>query len=362
MDKIKVLHFFGKMDRGGAETFIMNVYRNIDREKITFDFIVVSSEKGSYDDEIRKLGGDIHILPSPKDGLKNYKNTLKKLLLRGKYDIVHSHVHYFSGVNLSVAEKSGVKKRIAHSHTNNPNKPFSLKRILYENYMKYLIDKNANYLLACSNEAAGELYLKKDSRVKVINNGIEIERFIEKRFSKEEYRKLIDLPERAFILGHVGGFRPEKNHYKLVDIFNNIHKNNQNAHLVLVGDGKLKKEIENRVKELNIQENVHFLGVRDDIPQILKTFDVFVFPSLYEGLGIAVIEAQVSGLYCVVSDTLPKEVDITGNVDFVSLDKDSSEWSKKILSIKYDYIKDIKRFKNYDIKTVCSIMTDIYNG
>lgn len=175
-------------------------------------------------DEIRKLGGDIHILSSPKGGLKNYKNTLQKLFLREKYDIVHSHVHYFSGVNLSVAEKSGVKKRIAHSHTNNPNKSFSLKMMLYENYMKYLIDKNANYLLACSNEAAGKLYFKKDPRVKVINNGIEIEKFIEKRFSKEEYRKLIDLPERAFILGHVGGFRPEKNRYKLVDIFNNIYK------------------------------------------------------------------------------------------------------------------------------------------
>lgn len=359
MGKIKVLHFFGKMDRGGAETFIMNVYRNVNRESVKFEFVVVNGEKGNYDDEIKQLGGKIHVLPSPKLGLQRYKKELVSLLLREKYDVVHSHVHYFSGVNLKIARKCGVRIRIAHSHTSNMNKRFSLRRTIYEKYMKLLIDRNANHLLGCSKEALDDLFLNSDNRVEIVNNGIEIEEFMKKRLSKEEYRKLIGLPEGAFVIGHIGGFRPEKNHTQLIRMFHYLSKKYENAHLVLVGDGILRNKIEEKVSELSLEHKVHILGVRSDITDILRSFDVFVFPSLYEGLGIAVIEAQVSGLKCVVSDKVPQEVDITGNVSFLSLNSDFKEWEESIMNCDARPIDD-KRIKKYDIKSICVTLLQIY--
>lgn len=360
MGIIKVLHFFGKMDMGGAETFVMNLYRHINRNKIQFEFVVTNSEKGSYDNEIRRLGGKIHILPPPNIGLRNYKYKLKELLTKGEFDVVHSHVHYFSGINLNIAKKCGVKVRIAHSHTYSNNNGRSIKRILYENYMKFLIYKRATHSLACSNEAANDLFFKGNKRLEIINNGINLERFITKKYSKVEYRKKLNLPQNSFIIGHIGGFRPEKNHRKLIEIFQYISMEKKNCHLVLVGDGKERIETEKLTANLKIKDRVHFLGVREDTEDILKAFDVFVFPSYFEGLGIAVIEAQVSGLYCVVSDTLPKAVDITGNISFISLDADLVEWKNAIL-YKHRNNVEVSRLKEFDIRYVCERIYNIYN-
>lgn len=361
MDKIKVLHFFGKMDMGGAETFVLNLYRHIDRNEVQFEFAVTNCEKGYYDEEIIKLGGEIHILPYPKADLKKYKESLGKLLKQGNYDVVHSHVHYFSGVNLSVAKRNGVNIRIAHSHTYNHNRRFSLKRTLYEKCMRYLIYKSSTHFLACSREAANELFVNRCKMVEIVNNGIDIDRFSKKKYAKEEYKKALNLPDDSFIIGHIGGFRPEKNHSKLVDIFLEVLKVKKNAHLVMVGDGEKKSEIEALVRNLGIKDRVHFLGIRKDTENILAAFDTFVFPSFYEGLGIAVIEAQVSGLYCIVSDTLPKAVDITSNVAFLSLDADQGVWRDAIL-FNNSKKKEISMVRDFDIKCVCKHMYSFYSG
>lgn len=361
MVKFKVLHFFGKMDMGGAETFVLNLYRHIDRNKVQFEFAVTSPEKGFYDEEIKKLGGKIHVLPHPKVSLKKYKKSLKELIIHGDFDIAHSHVHYFSGVNLNIAKKYGVNIRIAHSHTYNNNAEFSLKRNFYENCMKYLIHKSATHLLACSREAANDLFFRRGKTVEIVNNGIDLDRFTKKKYTKKEYKKALNLPEDSFVVGHIGGFRPEKNHRRLIDIFLHVLKVEKNAHLVMVGDGEKRLEIEELVMSLGIKDRVHFLGIRKDTEDILATFDTFVFPSLYEGLGIAVIEAQVSGLYCIVSDTLPKAVDITGNVAFISLDADLEEWKNTIL---YNNCKELesKRVQDFDVTYICKRMYNIYSG
>lgn len=358
MKKIKVLHFFGKMDIGGAETFVMNLYRQIDRNKVQFEFAVTSPEKGHFDDEIKELGGKIHILPHPKQELRKYIQRLKLLLATNVYDVIHSHVHYFSGINLSIGKKCGVKIRISHSHTYN-NNDFSFKRFLYEYLMKSLIKLNATHLLACSREAAKELFDNK--RVEIINNGIDLERFTRTKYSKEEYRKALNIPEKSFVIGHIGGFRPEKNHSKLIDIFLDVLKEESNAHLVMVGDGEKRIDIEKLVDDYKIRDKVHFLGIRKDTEDILRSFDIFVFPSLYEGLGIAVIEAQVSGLYCVVSDTLPKAVDITGNVSYIALDAEK-EWVDAILNNYYNKKSINTELIEYDIRNVCKQIFNLYRG
>ncbi|RFA33380.1 hypothetical protein CAI16_14990 [Virgibacillus dokdonensis] len=224
--------------------------------------------------------------------------------------------------------------------------------------MKYLILKNSTNILACSKEASKDLFIKE---AEIINNGIEINRFINHDYTKEEYRKLKNLPKDAFIIGHVGGFRPEKNHVKLIDIFLSLNKKIKNLHLVMVGEGETKPTVKSLINKYEIEDNVHFLGARKDIEVILKTFDVFVFPSLYEGLGIAIIEAQVSGLYCVISNTIPRTVDITGNVCFLPLEADIEQWGNAILDHRCKSINKSK-IKDFDIKIITERMYNIYSN
>lgn len=360
--RIRVLHFFNKMDLGGAETFVMNIYRNINRDLVQFDFAVESEEVGFYDEEIKKLGGRIFILPSPKKNLLNYVIKVKKILKDENFKVVHSHVHLFSGINLLIAKLCGVNKRIAHSHTYSQYKKRGLLRKLYEGSMKLLIHKTANEYLGCSERALKDLFLQSNIKTNIIYNGIDIKKFLDNDLNKDEAKMNIGLNENDFIIGHVGAFRAEKNHEFIFDIFEEFLQYNASAKLVLVGDGKLKNKILNILSEKEYKHKVYLLGNRKNIEAIYKAFDIFIFPSLYEGLGMAAIEAQLSGLNCVLSDCVPKDVDITGNVSFLSLSDEKTIWVEHLKKNRPVYSLEKDSVEHYDIKNVCENLLDIYGS
>uniref|UniRef100_C5D953 Glycosyl transferase group 1 n=1 Tax=Geobacillus sp. (strain WCH70) TaxID=471223 RepID=C5D953_GEOSW len=371
--KVRVLHVFGRMNRGGAETLIMNVFRNIDREKFQFDFLVHSKEEGHYDQEIKELGGTIYSVPHPRENILQYRKELKKILREKRpYDVIHSHIFTFSGYVLKIAKEEGIPIRIAHSHNTQDGHSSGILRNMYRSYMRKLILKNATNLLGCSKEACRVLFgpeCLKNSNVQVLRNGIDLEIF--EKIEKGVYLNLRDalrLDSKAKLIGHVGSFTNQKNHCRLIKIFSLLCDEMDNVHLVLVGDGPLKNKISDLIKHYGIEDKVHMLGVRSDVPEILANLDLFLFPSLYEGLGLVLVEAQAVGLKCIVSSKIPSEADIgAGLMKFIDLDLDDTIWAKAIkeelensnrnISIQKEKIKQ----SGYDIKEVIKDLAYIYS-
>lgn len=368
---IRILHVLHKMECAGTQNLIMSVYRKIDRSNIQFDFAVRAKEKGYFDDEIYKLGGQIYYYPNIKNvGIKVSEQALYRIMRqRGPYVAVHSHSLLNSGYVLRAAWRAGVKKRIAHSHNNViDHRPY---RIIFGWYMRPIIRKYATHLLAVSRPAAEWLYGKrcwKDSRLKIINNAINLSPFgVLKSTNKLELRKALSLPEESILIGNVGRFEQQKNHRFVIDVFFTLQKKLPTSRLVLVGDGSLRKRIEGWLREKEIFDKVFMMGVRTDIPQILNAIDIFLFPSLYEGLGIALIEAQAAGIPCIVSNKVPKDADIgLGLVKFLKLDTSLDLWSKEIIESLhvepitwFDRQKAIK-ITGYDIEDVISQWNDLY--
>lgn len=335
-EPVRILHVFGAMNCGGAETLIMNVYRKIDKKKIQFDFAVNTDSPGYYDNEIKALGGRIFCHPSPKNNIikyvQSFTNTLK---FNGPFNVVHSHVHNFSAIPLLVAKFNKIPVRVAHSHSTLKSSN-GIGRKFYYFIGKKIINLCSTNLLSCSSDAAIALFGKeilKDVKHQVLLNGINLEPF--ENISNNEVEnfkcKILGIEKKSTVFGHIGSFNYPKNHKFLIGIYMDILKSNPNSHLLLIGDGPLKNEIEELTKSMRIYKQVHFLGLRDDIPQLLSLMDVFIFPSLYEGLGIALIEAQAAGIPCIVSDNIPNEANInSGYFQSLSLNDPYSQWLMKI--------------------------------
>lgn len=328
---IRVLHVLGRLDRGGAETMVMNLYRNIDRSKIQFDFMVHTSEDCDYDEEIIALGGKIYSISaySGKNHFEYKKEWHNFFQEHTEYKIVHGHVRSTAAIYLKIAKKHGMVT-IAHSHNTSSGKGISATA---KNIMQYPIRHTADYLLACS-EYAGEWLFGKRVKDKnnffILKNAINAEEFIYDEATRNEIRKELGI-ENKFILGNVARFHEQKNHTFLIDVFKNVHDKNNESVLLLVGQGDLKQEIKDKVSDLGLTDSVIFTGVRSDVPDLLQVMDVFVFPSLYEGLGIVAVEAQAAGLKCVVADSVPKEAFVTDLISSVSLKDSSDIWADRIL-------------------------------
>jgi len=304
---IRVLHAVVNMNRGGAETLIMNLYRNIDLSKIQFDFL--TSKEGVFDQEIIEMGGRIHRIPYITDGgHKNYIRHLDQFFKENAhYNIVHSHMDKMSGFVLRAAKKAGVPTRIAHSH--NTQSEGGLAAKIYKSYAGSQIPKVSTHYLACSNVAAKWLFKRKASSSTLLKNGIDINKFSFSKAIRDQMRDDLGIETGELVVGHIGRFNHQKNHSFLIDIFKELLRTVPNAVLILAGDGPLRSVIEEKVKHLNLENKVQFLGIRSDVEFLLQAFDVFVFPSLHEGLPITLIEAQASGLPCVISDVISGEVD-----------------------------------------------------
>ncbi len=350
-EPIRILIINGKMICGGVESFIMNLYRRIDRSKIQFDFLVHYKERFFYDDEIEKLGGKIYRLSFRNDNrFFKYKKDLKLFFKEHKeYKIVWGQMDGLMSVYLKQAKKYGNNViTIAHSHIAGAEK--SLKGLI-KRFFKKGVGKVADYRFACSTEAGKYLYGKKD--FKIFPNAIDTKKFDFSQEKREKIRKEFSLPSNAFVIGHVGRFNEQKNHEFLIKIFNEVVKKDERAVLMLCGDGELKEKISMQVNALNLQDRVIFVGNVNNVNEFYSAFDVFVMPSLYEGLPVSGIEAQTSGLKCLFSDTITKETQlVVENVYFKSIKASPSEWAEKIISISV-YKRESKRLEvaktGYDV-------------
>lgn len=325
---IRVLHVVTYMGRGGLETMIMNYYRHIDRTKVQFDFLVHRSFTADYDNEILALGGNIYRIPKLNPFSPLYFRALDSFFSEHHYDIVHSHLDCLSAYPLKIAEKHGVKTRIAHAH--NADQDHNLKYLI-KAYAKRRIPRYATDFFACS-QAAGQ-WMFPGQRFQVMKNAIDVRQYIYNPETERKMKEKFGL-QNKFLIGHVGRFSPQKNHNFLIDIFQYVEKSEKSAVLLLLGAGDRKEKIESKVRQLGLQDKVIFLGSRDDIPEVLQALDVFVFPSLYEGFSIAVTEAQAAGLPCILSDRVPRECKLTENVEFLSLDLSPREWAEHIIRYK----------------------------
>lgn len=360
----KVLQIVDSMDAGGVQAFLMNLYRNINHEEIQFDFLVFRSHKQWYEDEIIKLGGKIYKAPGRKEGLFKCNKYLKKFFkLHSEYKVIHYNASSLSFVApLRYAKQYGVTKRIIHCHSSSFIGS-SIHKILHKVH-KMQISTLANIYLSCSEPATEWMYGGTTivDRVQLIMNGVDSNKFLYCENIRSKYRKTLGI-ENCFVVGHVGRFSKVKNHEFLINIFSEIKNMKENARLLLVGDGELRKEIENVVASKGLNSSVLFLGSRNDVPELMQAMDVLVMPSLYEGFPVTAVEAQAAGLPVIMSDTITREVCINPNVKMLNLDDSSSSWATDILKSR-ERIKSVDRIidSGLDIKNTSEKLSKIYMG
>lgn len=328
---IRVLHVFGGMDRGGAETAFMEFLRHIDRARFKMDFLVHTTRRCHYDDEIRALGSQIIPCLHPSQPFA-YARKLKHILrAQGPYDILHSHVDHFSGYVLRIGAHSGVPGRIAHNHSEIQRNPqqLSVARRFYFALTERWLAQYATLGCAVSASSASSLFgsrWRADARIRILHNGINPARFqhaSDRSVLRDEWR----IPRDAVIVGHIGSFVPLKNHHFMIETFAALLARAPSAHLIFAGVGPLMPEIQALVQRMGIAERVHLLGLCADIPRVLSGLDLFLFPSWYEGLPLAVLEAQAAGVPCVLSDTITREVDLKiGLVRYLDLKAGTEMW------------------------------------
>lgn len=371
-EPIRVLHVVGNMGIGGIETLIMNIYKNIDRDKVQFDFLIHNPTEGEYAEEIKKLGGHIYRMPVLRDKTRTYywryfeyKSALKKFFSEHKeIKVLHGHMTNTASIYMPIAMKYGnVKCCIAHSHQTEATPGLSG---VVTNILQRHLEKIATDYFACSEEAAKWIYsieIVENGKVKIIHNGTDVEKY---HFDSVEHEKIKNKMGHSgkIVFGNVARFKKQKNHEFLIDIFAEIHKMNQNTVLILVGQGELEENMKEKVAKLGLDDCVEFLGARNDVPTLLKDFDVFLLPSLFEGLPLVGIEAQAAGLPMITSNTVTLEADVTGNVTFLPLELSAEEWAKKILEVNESFVrKDMTqkvREAGYDIKQTAQWLQKFY--
>jgi len=363
---IRVLHILHSMNRGGAEVMLMNYYRNIDRSRVQFDFLLTEPQRCLFEDEIESLGGKVFRVPLLR--MSNplpYINGVKRFFREhSEYKIVHSHTSSKSAVPLWVAKRCGIPIRIAHSHNNKSEAGVSGR---VRDFLKIPLKSVATDFFACGEAAAEWLYGQKmwnAGRVKVVRNAIPVEKYEYNEEIREFIREKFAIQPQTLVLGMVARFSGQKNHMFALDVIKVLRERGCDVKLLLVGDGELKNEIVQKVKDLSLQDEVVMTGVVNDVHNYLQAMDVVLMPSFNEGLGIALIEAQVNGLHCVVSTGVPQEADVTGNVMFLPLDV--NKWADCIMTNRELYIqRDVEaqekvKEAGYDIKKASKRLEDWY--
>lgn len=364
MEPIRVLHEDVILDPGGIEALLMNLYRHIDRERLQFDFMVHRPEEGFYEKEVAQLGGQIYRTP-PFNPFHYgaYKKAVNAILQsHPEYKVFHCHAE-LNLWPLKYAAKLGIPTRIAHSH--NAKTVVNLKYFFFL-YEKMFIKNYCTDMFMCSTPAGEWSYGKKtvqSGKVKFIKNGVEVEKFRFSETVRREVRRELNLGDRIAV-GHVGRFMQQKNHTFLLDIFNKMHKKNPNTILLLVGEGRLEDDIKEKVNQLHLQDSVKFLGVRDDVHRLLQAFDLFLFPSLWEGLPLTGVEAQAAGLPVLMSDVITPEVYLVKHLCTCSLQDSAETWAEKALDLYSGYTRrDCGREiidAGFDIQTTADWLQNFY--
>lgn len=357
---IRVAQIVGKWVGGGVEAVLMNYYRNIDHNKIQFDFICDEDSTNIPYDEINSLGGKVILIP-PYQKVFKYQKELKKILKENNYEIVHSHINTLSIFSLFAAYKAKVPIRIAHSHstTNKKEKKKNILKQAFRPFSKLF----ATHYFACT-EHAGKWMFGDKEYIYILNNAIDLDKYKYNNDIRNSLRKKLNISDDTLVIGHIGRFVEQKNHKFLIDIFNEIHKKNNNSILLLIGQGPLESDIKDKVNKLGLNNSVLFLGQLNNANEYYQAFDIFILPSLYEGLGMVLIEAECSGLLCFASDEVPMDAKVTDNLKFISLNDSSEVWSNKVLNSIKSYKRisseDIVRNAGYDIKIESCKLEDKY--
>ena len=334
-EPIRVLHVIGIMNRGGAETMIMNLYRHIDRSKVQFDFVENSREPAAFDEEILDLGGRIYRCPhyNGKNHFTYVKwwNDFFKAHPK-EYPIVHGHLGSTAAIYLSIAKKYGAYA-IAHSHSSGTD--HSLRSYLYQ-MMSYNTRNVADYFFACSEAAGKDRFGRKvisGDHYAVLNNAIDVNHFSYNSRVREVVRDELGIGQNQLVVSHIGRYTKEKNHEFILKIFSELRKLGLGARLLMIGDGTLRTHIMQMAEQASLSSDVIFTGVRSDVERLMQAMDVFVLPSLYEGLPVTMVEAQAAGLPCIISDKVPPECILTeGLVDVMPLSASPGAWAEKILA------------------------------
>ena len=362
MEPVRILQISYSMDLGGAESLIMNLYRHIDRSRVQFDFLLHCPEGSAYEKEIRELGGRIFRIPRYLlyNKLSYEKNLTSFLESHPEYRIIHDHLMDSASETLRVAGRMG-RITIAHSHT--ADVPFSAGELL-RSFLRRDLWKIADYRFACSEEAGKWLYRGK-ADFTVLRNGIETKAFGFDMKERERVRKELGIPESAFVVGTVGRMVRYKNQARLPGIIGELEKTGTDTRLLLVGDGPEKEEIVKNAGRLGVSDHLIFTGPRKDVTGLLMGMDAFVLPSLYEGLGIVLVEAQASGLPCIFTDSIPADVDIIPElVHRVALSDPDSTWARTLLDARpienRETAAGTVEGKGYDIKTSASQLQEFY--
>lgn len=362
---LKVTHSVLRMDRAGQETFIMNLYRKIDPEKIRFDFLCTDAKPGDYDEEIRKLGGTIYVLPpitlrGPVKQLQ--KSWYQYRALRAHpCDVYHIHTHHAMDAfrEALTAKLSGVKTVVVHSHNSS-----ALFHLGAHRFFRYLLALLPIRRFACSKEAGQWMFL--GNRYQVLHNGLDLNTFCFQPALREQVRQDMGWEDKK-IVGHVGRFNAQKNHRFLLEVFAQLHRLDPQTLLILVGQGELEAEIRTLAAEMGLNDAVRFLGVRADVQALYQAMDLFLFPSLFEGLPVVLVEAQACDLPCLASDAISEDAFLTDRSVRLSLEESPEHWARQAQMMledaasRGDNSEQIRK-AGYDITALAQTLDQYYAG
>ena len=359
---IRVLQVLGGLEAGGAESFVMNLYRAVDKEKVQFDFVKHIEHKGVFEDEIAQMNGKIYRCPqyTGKNHFAYCKWWDSFFKEHPEYRVIHGHVRSTASIYLKIAKKNGLVT-IAHSHSTSNGSGISA---IVKDLLQLPIRHTADYLFACSDKAGKWLYgekATKQANYRMIPNGVDLKRFAFCEKKRQQMRHELGIAADTFVLGHIGRITVPKNHQFLVELFAAYHKENPNSRLLLVGDGELFETVQQQCTQLRIRDAVIMAGSKTNTEDYYQAMDVFVFPSLWEGLGIVAIEAQANGLTCLVSENVPREAILMGNTKVLSL-QSKGEWLDELKKV---FVGDRMQTKNnsiqqYDICTIADWLQKFY--
>lgn len=342
----------------------MNYFRLINKEKIHIDFVVHGFEKGIYDDEILAAGSKLYNVPVKSKDFYGNQKALKKIIMENQYQIIHSHMDAMSSYVLRIAKKCGIPIRIAHSH-NTRHLTKNFLKIFLNEIARLRIRNYATHYVACSKEAGIWLFGKEKHKneIMIIHNAINVEKHFFSEAMRLKLRKELCLKD-DFVIGNIGRFDYQKNHSFLLDVFSDLAKTQSNIKLILIGDGHLRNEIKEKISKLDLKEKVVLLGSIDNINEYLNVFDIFCLPSIFEGLGIVIVEALANGLKVLASDKVPKESNINGEVRYIELEK--AKWLKElefnmsIMGSRNEVKQEMFIEKGYEIKDSVKSLESYY--